>query len=87
MINSVADGRTDNDGIMDDFMKGTFTAMSEFAQPFISESIWTEAASDLLMRGGRTRDGFEVYNKQDTYGNKMWEVFKHLVDAQMPTIL
>ena len=65
-------------------MKGTFTAMSEFAQPFISESIWTEAAADLLMRGGRTRDGFEVYNPKDTYGNKMWEGFKHLVEAQMP---
>ena len=84
VINAVADGRTDNDGIMDDFMKGTFTAMSEFAQPFISESIWTEAASDLLMRGGRTREGFEVYNPKDTYGNKVWEGFKHLVEAQMP---
>jgi len=84
VINAVADGRTDNDGIMDDFMKGTFTAMSEFAQPFISESIWTEAAADLVMRGGRTRDGFEVYNPKDTYGNKMWEGFKHLVEAQMP---
>jgi hypothetical protein len=36
------------------------------------------------MRGGKTRDGFEVYNPNDTYGNKMWEGFKHLVDAQMP---
>jgi len=58
--------------------------MKEFASPFISESIWTEAASDLVMRGGRTRDGFEVYNPNDTYGNKMWEGFKHLVEAQMP---
>ena len=84
VINAVADGRTDNDGIMDDFMKGTYTAMKEFASPFISESIWTEAAADLVMRGGRTRDGFEVYNPKDTYGNKMWEGFKHLVEAQMP---
>jgi hypothetical protein len=84
VINAVADGRTDNDGIMDDFMKGTYTAMAEFASPFISESIWTEAAADLVMRGGKTRDGFEVYNPNDTYGNKMWEGFKHLVDAQMP---
>ena len=84
VINAVADGRTDNDGIMDDFMKGTFTAMKEFASPFISESIWTEAASDIIMRGGRTRDGFEVYNPQDTYGNKTRAIMKHLVDAQMP---
>jgi len=84
VINSVADGRKDNDGIMDDFMKGMFTAMSEFAQPFISESIWTEAASDIIMRGGKTRDGFEVYNPNDTGGNKANAIFKHLVDAQMP---
>ena len=50
---------------MDDFAKGLFTAMSEFGQPFISESIWTEAVTDLLVRGGRTRDGFEVYSEQD----------------------
>ena len=70
VINAVADGRTDNDGIMDDFMKGTFTAMKEFAEPFISESIWTEAALDIIARKGKTRDGFEVYNEQDTAGNK-----------------
>ena len=84
VINAVADGRTDNDGIMDDFMKGTFTAMSEFASPFISESIWTEAAMDIIARKGRTRDGFEVYNPNDTPGNKTRAIFKHLVDAQMP---
>jgi len=84
VINAVADGRTDNDGIMDDFMLGTFTAMKEFASPFISESIWTEAASDIIMRGGRTRDNFEVYNPNDTAGNKTRAIFKHLVDAQMP---
>ena len=84
VINAVADGRTDNDGIMDDFMKGTFTAMSEFAQPFISESIWTEAAMDIIARKGKTRDGFEVYNEQDNAGNKSRAIMKHLVDAQMP---
>ena len=63
VVNAVQDGRTDEDGMMDDFAKGLFTAMSEFGQPFISESIWTEAASDIIMRGGRTRDGFQVYSE------------------------
>jgi hypothetical protein len=84
VVNSVQDGRTDNDGIMDDFSKGVLTAMSEFAQPFISESIWTEAVTDLLVRGGRTRDGFQVYSDQDNDGDKMNKIFKHLVKAQMP---
>lgn len=84
VINSVADGRTDNDGIMDDFMKGMFTAMSEFAEPFISESIWTEAAFDIIFRKGRSREGFEVYNEKDTAGNKAKKIMAHLVEAQMP---
>ena len=38
ILNQVADGRTDEDGMMDDFIAGMFGSMSEFAQPFISES-------------------------------------------------
>jgi DNA invertase Pin-like site-specific DNA recombinase len=40
ILNSIADGRTDEDGLMNDFIAGMFGSMSEFAQPFISESIW-----------------------------------------------
>ena len=84
VINSVADGRTDEDGIMDDFIAGMFGSMSEFAQPFISESIWTEAVADIIARGGRTRDGFQVFNPQDTAGDKAYKIMGHLVEAQMP---
>ena len=84
IVNAVQDGRTDEDGMMDDFAKGMFTAMSEFGQPFISESIWTEAALDIIARGGRTRDGAEVYSDQDTAGDRNSKIFAHLVKAQMP---
>ena len=84
LLNSVADGRTDEDGLMDDFLAGTFISMKEFAQPFISESIWTEAVTDLIARGGRTREGFQVFNPQDTAGDKGVKIMKHLVRAQMP---
>ena len=84
VINAVADGRTDQDGMMDDFAKGMFTAMSEFGQPFISESIWTEAVLDIIARGGRTREGFQVYNPEDTAGDKNYKIMQHLVKAQMP---
>ena len=84
VVNAVQDGRTDNDGMMDDFSKGVITSMSEFGQPFISESIWTEAALDLIARNGRTRDGFEVYSDQDTDGDKLYKQMMHLVKAQMP---
>jgi len=84
VVNAVQDGNTDNDGMMDDFSRGVLTAMSEFAQPFISESIWTEAVTDLLVRGGRTRDGFQVYSDQDNDGDKASKIMAHLVKAQMP---
>ena len=84
IVNAVQDGRTDEDGMMDDFAKGMFTAMSEFGQPFISESIWTEAALDIIARGGRTREGFQVYSPEDTAGDRNSKIMAHLVRAQMP---
>ena len=83
VVNAVADGQAE-DGIMDDFLKGMFDSMKEFGEPFISESIWTEAAFDVLLRGGRSREGYEVYNKEDSAGNKASKIFKHLVKTQMP---
>ena len=84
VVNRVADGDTNNDGIVNDFIGGMFEAMKEFASPFISESIWTEAVADLLVRGGRTREGFQVFNPQDTAGDKASKIMAHLVRAQMP---
>ena len=83
VVNAVADGQSE-DGIMDDFLVGMFTAMKEFGEPFISESIWTEAVSDIVMRGGKTRQGYQVYNKEDSGGNKAQKIMAHLVKAQMP---
>jgi hypothetical protein len=84
VINSVADGRTDEDGIMDDFLKGVMVGAYEFVQPFVSESIWTEAVLDIIARGGRTRDGFQVFSEADNPGDKTDKMFKHLVKAVMP---
>ena len=83
VVNAVADGQPE-DGIMDDFMKGMFTAMSEFGEPFITESIWAEAVADIWMRGGRSRDGYQIYNQEDSAGNRTTKIFKHLVKTQMP---
>ena len=69
---------------MNDLLAGVFESMKEFGEPFISESIWTEAVSDIIMRGGRTREGYEVYNDRDSGGNKATKIFEHLVKAQMP---
>jgi hypothetical protein len=83
VINSVADGQPE-DGIMDDFMKGMFVSMKEFGEPFITESIWSEAIADIFMRGGRSREGYQIYNPEDSAGNQATAIFKHLVETQMP---
>jgi hypothetical protein len=84
VINAVNEGRNDKDGIMDDFMKGMITATKEIGSPFIDESIWTSALADLFVRGGRTREGNQVFNPEDTVGNKIRAGIGHLVEAQAP---
>ena len=84
VVNAVASGRNDKDGIMDDFMKGVVVASSELGKPFVEEAIWTEAITDLLVRGGRTREGNQVFNPNDTVGNKITAAIKHLAETQAP---
>ena len=84
VINNVSAGRTDEDGIMDDFMMGLAEATKELAAPFISESIWTEAFMDILARKGRTRDGRVLYTEETPYGERVSIIFKHLVKSQAP---
>ena len=73
-------GRADKDGIMDDFILGLIESTKEIGQPFISESIWTEALQDIapiLGRAGRTADGREIYNQDpaiDPIGTKISKI-------------
>jgi len=84
VLNSIQSGKTDEDGLMNDFMKGIFEATKETASPFISESIWTEASMDILARGGRTREGKVLYTDQTPFGEKASTIIKHLVESQTP---
>ena len=89
VLNSISQGRTDQDGIMDDFLVGLFDATKELGEPFVSESIWTEAAVDVLPkgilgRGGVSTSGSRVYNPADTYGEKAEAIFLHILKSQAP---
>jgi hypothetical protein len=39
---------------------------------------------DIIARGGRTREGFQVYNPEDNPGDRNSKIMAHLVKAQMP---
>jgi hypothetical protein len=90
VVNAVNSGRADKDGIMDDFILGLIDSTKEIGQPFISESIWTEALQDvapILGRGGRDATGREIYNQDpaiDPLGSKIMKSVAHLIEAQAP---
>ena len=83
-INEVADGQLNDEAIMNNFLMGSLKGFGDIAQPFVSESIWTEALADVMIRTGRTREGYEVWNENDSNGVKAEKIFMHLLKAQMP---
>ena len=89
VINSIDSGRTDNNGIMADFVKGLAEGTKEIASPFITSSLWVEALQDVLPtailgRGGLDAEGRRVYNESDSAGNKIMARMMHLIDAVAP---
>lgn len=84
IMNAVADGRTDNDTVMEDLMQGVVESTTELGSPFISEAIWTQALTDVFVRNGRTRDGRRLYTEQTPYGDRFAKGLFHLVEAQTP---
>ena len=87
ILNAVNSGRADEDGLMDDFILGMIESTKELGEPFISESIWTEALQDvapILGRGGVDRNGRKIWNDKDTLGTKMQKAIAHLAESQYP---
>jgi len=84
MLN-IQEGREDGDTLLEGFVNGTMEASGEIMNPFISESIWTEAMADLFVRGGRTEEGRQLYTDQTSAGDKMAIQFMHLGNALAPS--
>ena len=87
VVNAVNEGRADEDGLIDDFVLGLIESTKELGQPFISESIWTEALQDvspILGRGGKDATGRAIWNPEDSLGDKMYKGVGHLVEAVAP---
>ena len=87
VLNAVNEGRTDKDGIMDDFLLGLIESTTEIGAPFFTEAIWTEALQDVapvLGRSGMTAEGRKIWNDKDSPGAKMSKAIAHLVEAQAP---
>ena len=84
VLNMVAAGEKDNKTLMDGFMKGLAVSTSELGQPFISESIWTEAFLDVVRGGGKTKDGKVLYTDATPMNERVTAIMGHLVKALAP---
>jgi len=82
---NIMEGDKDGKTLLNGFLSGVMEAGGEIMNPFVSESIWTEAVSDLVLRGGRTKDGKVLYTDQTSAGDKAAIMFLHLGDALAPS--
>jgi len=64
--------------------KGMVTAFARLVEPFVSESIWIGGVLDIYARGGRTKQGQEIWNERDAEGDKIMKTFKHLARLYSP---
>ena len=84
VLNMVAQGETDEKTLMEGFMKGLATSTSELGEPFISESIWTEAFLDVIRGEGKTKDGKVLWTDATPMGERVSAGIAHIVRAQAP---
>ena len=86
LMNNIQEGQQDGDTLLDGFVNGVQEATVQIVDPFISESIWTEAMTDLTIRGGRTAEGRQLYTDQTSAGDKLAIRTMHLTKALAPNI-
>ena len=85
LFNNILESQQDDRTLLSGFVRGVDEAGSELMNPFISESIWTEAMNDLVSRGGRTKEGRRLYTDQTPVGDKVKIRFLHLGEALVPS--
>jgi len=85
LVNNIIAGEANDQTLLSGFVDGVTEASAEIMNPFISESIWTEATADIIVRGGRTKEGRQLYTDQTPAGNKAAIRFLHLGQALAPS--
>ena len=85
LLNNINKGEDNEKPLLDSFVRGGIEAFGEISDPFISESIFTEAMNDIWFRGGRTQDGRPLYTEQTAAGDKLGIQIRHLATALAPS--
>ena len=87
LLNNIQQGITNEDVLMKGVMTGMAEAAGELASPFISEAIYTEAMLDLIARGGKTREGRQIYTEaqmENEPGTAIKNMIEHLGKSMLP---
>lgn len=94
ILNSFSDGRLNKDSVDTIVMNSLFGgilggegrkgAVTEFISPFVTESIGTERAVDVTLRGGKTQDGKTVYYPQDNASVRIAKSLDHVLGGLTP---
>jgi len=88
IFHAIAQGKEDNKGLMADFVNGLINSTKDMGAPFVSESMWTKTLTDLFhaKHGGEglSEDGKQVFNPQDTIGNKFTSAMGFTFDSLNP---
>jgi hypothetical protein len=85
LLNNVLRAQESEDVLLRGFRDGIIEASGEIMNPFISESIWTEAMTDIVVRNGRTNEGRLLYTDETPFGDKLAIQFLHLGEALAPS--
>jgi len=85
LLTNIQQGIEDEEVLLKGFVEGIAKAAGETASPFISESIYSEAFADIMLRGGRTREGQELWNDTTPLGEQMVIGMQHVIKTLKPT--
>ena len=85
LLNNVLRAQESEDVLLRGFRDGIIEASGEIMNPFISESIWTEAMTDIVVRNGRTNEGRLLYTDETPFGDRLSIQFMHLGQALAPS--
>ena len=84
-INAYEQGVRDENSLMKIATDGSFGAIAEIADPFLSPSIGANAIKEGVI--GRTGTGRIIYNESDSLGDKVSKGLLHTLNAVAPTAL
>jgi hypothetical protein len=84
VVNALNTGGGDKDSLMKALGTGMTDALAEVMKPYATESIYTEALLDSVIRGGVGREGRRVWSEADDIGVRMLKGTLHVAKSFEP---